>query len=668
MKKLLLLILILIFFFPNLVQALELNDTYPRLANYFLKTEISDQEATDLAKWDLLILNMETQESSPEQILKIRSLNSKIIMVAYIGSQEIVSNPAFIGGLRALLGASLNDSWWLRDEQGNKISNWPGTYMLNISDQTGINNNGQHWNDYLVDFVVNEIKSSNLWDGVFYDNVWGDISWLNGGNIDINNDGQRDNASFMNDAWSKGMKKIFDKTREKVGPNFIVLANGQAYADFFSHFNGLMLERFPAPWDNGGTWKGSIKVYSSLSSLHLAPSLPILNVTDKDQTNYRHFRFGLTSALLGDGFYSFDYDITDHGQTWWYDEYNWQLGNAKSSPYNLLAPTTAAADNIRIEPGLWRRDFANGLAIINSTDSKQTYIFSQEDVEKIKGTQDITVNNGQKINYIQLQPQDGVILLKTNTTIENSAFTNGYFFRYFNGQGEQIRNGFFPFIKSLSGESEVIVANPGNKILNADSGQLSLSQNGTKIWTAWPFTKNYKKKLSLAAKVDGGNFPIIITGAGPGGGPQVQIFNNQGKLVGSFFAYDKNLRCGVNVALADLDGDGQMEIITGPGPGTEPQVKVFSLNGQLKSSFLAYDVKMRGGINVTAGDLSGDGISEIITAPASAGGPQVRIFSESGRVLGGFFAYDKNYHGGLKVTVADDSGHAAILVGLKNFY
>lgn len=666
MKKLFLLILIFILFTPALVEAVEFKDTYPRLANYFLKTEINDAEATKLAKWDLLILNMETQENSPEQILKIRKLNPKIIIVAYITSEEIVSNSAFIGGLRARLGSGLDDTWWLRDDQGNKISNWPGTFMLNISDDAGVNAFGQHWNDYLVDFVVNKIKSSNLWDGVFYDNVWGDISWLNQGDIDINNDGQRDTASTINTSWSNGAKKIFDDTKTKAGSDFLVLANGQSYADFFPHFNGLMLERFPAPWDNGGTWEGSIKVYSSLSSLHLSPSLPILNVTDKNQNNYSHFRFGLTSALLGDGFYSFDYDVANHGQTWWYDEYNWKLGSAKSSPYNLLA--TTGADQTEIKPGLWRRDFSDGLAVLNSTDSKQTYIFSQEDVEKIKGTQDAAINNGQKINYIQLPPQDGVILLKTNTTIENSAFTNGYFFRYFNGQGEQIRNGFFPFIKSLSGESEIIVANPGNKILNADSGQLTLSYKGAKVWTAWPFTKNYKQKLSLAAEVDGGNFPIIITGAGPGGGPQVQIFNNQGKLVGSFFAYDKNLRCGVNVALADLDGDGQAEIITGPGPGAEPLIKVFSLNGQLKSSFLAYEAGMRGGVNVTAGDLSGDNIFEIITAPASAGGPQVRIFSESGRVLGGFFAYDKNYHGGLKVTVADDSGRAAILVGLKNFY
>ncbi|TSC96056.1 MAG: Peptidase S8 and S53, subtilisin, kexin, sedolisin [Parcubacteria group bacterium Athens1014_10] len=56
----------------------------------------------------------------------------------------------------------------------------------------------------------------------------------------------------------------------------------------------------------------------------------------------------------------------------------------------------------------------------------------------------------------------------------------------------------------------------------------------------------------------------IVTGAGNGGGPHVRAFNSNG-FPGSFnfFAYDKNFRGGVNVAVGDIDGDGKAEIITG---------------------------------------------------------------------------------------------------------
>lgn len=102
------------------------------------------------------------------------------------------------------------------------------------------------------------------------------------------------------------------------------------------------------------------------------------------------------------------------------------------------------------------------------------------------------------------------------------------------------------------------------------------------------------------------------------------------------FAYDKNSRGGVNVAFGDVDHDGEDEIITGPGPGLEPIVKVFSQKGVLKSSFLAYDKKFRGGVSVAVGDVDSDGKNEIITGPISGGGPHVRIFDYQGRVLGGF--------------------------------
>ncbi len=56
----------------------------PKRANYYLSWEISDAKARELAKWDLLILDMETQVSSLSALKKIRQLNPNIIILAYI--------------------------------------------------------------------------------------------------------------------------------------------------------------------------------------------------------------------------------------------------------------------------------------------------------------------------------------------------------------------------------------------------------------------------------------------------------------------------------------------------------------------------------------------------------------------------------------------------------
>ena len=97
----------------------------------------------------------------------------------------------------------------------------------------------------------------------------------------------------------------------------------------------------------------------------------------------------------------------------------------------------------------------------------------------------------------------------------------------------------------------------------------------------------------------------------------------------------------MRVAAGDVDGDGRADIITGAGPGGGPHVRVFSgVDLHELASFYAFDPTFAGGVSVAAGDIDGDGHSDIITGagPGSgeaditaellgSGGPEVRIFS-----------------------------------------
>ncbi|MBV8959985.1 MAG: hypothetical protein JO087_14555, partial [Actinobacteria bacterium] len=150
--------------------------------------------------------------------------------------------------------------------------------------------------------------------------------------------------------------------------------------------------------------------------------------------------------------------------------------------------------------------------------------------------------------------------------------------------------------------------------------------------------------------VEGNGTPDIVVGSGPGHSPMVWVFKQNGTPVTSFVPYDPNFKGGVNVAAADVTGDSKAEIITGAGSGGGPHVRIFNGSGQAVGGFFAYDPAFHGGVNVAGGDLNGGGKAEIVTGAGPGGGPHVRVFDGSGSPVGsGFFAYDPHFVGGVSV-------------------
>jgi hypothetical protein len=91
-----------------------------------------------------------------------------------------------------------------------------------------------------------------------------------------------------------------------------------------------------------------------------------------------------------------------------------------------------------------------------------------------------------------------------------------------------------------------------------------------------------------------------VTGADAGGGPDVRIFDAQtGALLHEFFAYDPRFLGGVRVAVGDVNGDGVPDIITAPGPGGGRDVLIFDgRTFTLMGEILAYDPMFTGGVYV----------------------------------------------------------------------
>jgi len=168
--------------------------------------------------------------------------------------------------------------------------------------------------------------------------------------------------------------------------------------------------------------------------------------------------------------------------------------------------------------------------------------------------------------------------------------------------------------------------------------------------------------------VTGDGLPDIVTVAGPGGGPHVRVFDGNGfapRL--DFFAFEAEFIGGGTVAVGDVTGDGVADIVIGAGAGGGPRVRVFDgRTGQVLRDFFALDSEFRGGVNVATGRITGDLIDNIVVGAGDGGGPLVAIFSgRTGKLVRQFFAYDASFRGGVSVAVGDvfDSPTAEIVTG-----
>jgi hypothetical protein len=221
------------------------------------------------------------------------------------------------------------------------------------------------------------------------------------------------------------------------------------------------------------------------------------------------------------------------------------------------------------------------------------------------------------------------------------------------------------------GRAEVITAPAGN---GGPHVRIFNGANGSILGEYFAYAGGFSGGVRVAAgDIDGNGTPDVITAAGPGGGPHVKVYSGASATLisnplASFFAYGGTFTGGVYVASGDVNGDGRADIITGPGAGGGPHVRVFSgVNGAEIHSFFAYGATFTGGVRVAAARVNGDNRADIVTSAGTGGGPHVRVFDGATRAeLLGFFAYEGSFTGGVYVagSLTAASGGSPILSSL----
>jgi hypothetical protein len=202
-----------------------------------------------------------------------------------------------------------------------------------------------------------------------------------------------------------------------------------------------------------------------------------------------------------------------------------------------------------------------------------------------------------------------------------------------------------------------------------------LNSSGGTVWTNTVFTPSATGGVRVAsADFNADGVLDIVIGTGPGTTALVQLLNGKDRTVLHNYSPFGTFTGGVNIAAGDITGDGTPDILVSPDQGGGPRVRI--LNGksftQVSDFFGIDDVNFRGGARVAAGDLNGDNVDDLVVSAGFGGGPRIALYS--GKTLttnggpkfaGDFFAFEQSLRNGSFITVGDLDldGQAELIAG-----
>jgi hypothetical protein len=346
---------------------------FPRIANCYsvqLTADSTERDLEEIARFDLLIGGVWCDWGNPEQVARLNERMAEVrrrnphITIIDFSSSAPYAYPS---------DAGFPADGWLLQPDGRRILGWPGTEMTNLTKPEVLT--------WLAGRSQASVRDRGF-DGTFIDCMGsGFDSWAcniehhEPYQVDADGDGAPDDAKWLDAAWTSAKTDLARAVRERIGAEAAFMANG-AGAWGLPTMNGILLEDvLDYVLDGGREWDSVLDEYLKWTVGSAAPTLTTIvsssgieppydawrlpqpeqdALLERGRGLHGRMRFGLATALMGDGYFAYDLHTRWRGQRWWYPEYDAPLGY----------PTGPAE---RQPDGSWRRGFDGGTVVVNPT-------------------------------------------------------------------------------------------------------------------------------------------------------------------------------------------------------------------------------------------------------------------------------------------------------------
>lgn len=395
-------------------------ETFPRL----MGVNISNKNYGDpvyqgnLAKYDVVILGAypglrSHGQTIGEAVRAIKSRRPGILIGQYTSLDEAYDNLDRNKAEQDIYWKLHGEKWWLRNAAGSMVQ-WTkefNSWLVNVSDWSAPDSHGRRYPEWLAErnysMYFRTVPEFSVW---YVDNVNHRPRVVADWNLDGRDDSPSSNeiASALRRAHSKYVQSI----RRLDSSLFVIgnVDNDLAFPEFKGLLNGALMEAvIGRSWsiEQKAGWLAAMERYRLIMENTLDPHLVGFNVQGRPD-DYRLMRYGLTSCLLDDGYFSYTNDDGSYGNVYWFDEYDVRLGRAIDPPQRRPWRN-----------GIFRRQFENGIVLVNPA-PQRLRVAIEPGFRRVRGSQDPAFNDGMPVTEIGLDPRDGIILVRADVAAEEN--------------------------------------------------------------------------------------------------------------------------------------------------------------------------------------------------------------------------------------------------------